>query len=103
VKHELHHLREGGGRPLTPVHDARATPPGNTWIFFGGCSGGKNFNLCLNNLVGVIARAKEQMLSYQLFDEKRFDQIISSFQLWNRQSDAALWYAVSWAEGVRDR
>jgi ubiquinone/menaquinone biosynthesis C-methylase UbiE len=92
-----------GRKLVSLLHEAGARPVRNTWIFFGDCSGNKRFNLFVSNLVGVIAGAKEQMLRHKLFDEKRFDQILSSFQIWKQRPDAALWYAVAWAEGVRSK
>ena len=90
-----------GRKLVSLLHEVGATPVRNTWIFFGGCSGNDLFNVYVDNLVGVIAGAKETMLQHGLFDEKRFDQVISSFQSWKQRADAALWYAVAWAEGVR--
>jgi hypothetical protein len=30
-----------------------------------------------------------------------FDAIMERFDAWSRRSDAALWFAVAWAEGSR--
>jgi ubiquinone/menaquinone biosynthesis C-methylase UbiE len=92
-----------GRKLVSLLHAAGTAPVRNTWIFFGDCSGSKRFNLFVSNLVGVIVGGKEQMLQHRLFDEKRFDLIISSFQNWKQRPDAALWYAVAWAEGVKNK
>jgi len=90
-----------GRKLVSLLHEAGATPVRNTWIFFGSCSGDERFNIYVDNLIGVIAGAKEQMVRQGLFEEKRFDQVIAFFKSWRKQPDASLWYAVSWAEGVR--
>jgi ubiquinone/menaquinone biosynthesis C-methylase UbiE len=92
-----------GRKLVSLLHEAGAKPVRNTWIFFGSCSGNELFNAYVNNLVGVIAGAEETILQHGLFDEKRFDQVFSSFQSWKQRPDAALWYAVAWAERVRNR
>jgi ubiquinone/menaquinone biosynthesis C-methylase UbiE len=88
-----------GRKLVSLLHESGATPFRNTWIFFGSCSGDEHFNIYIENLIGVIAGAKEQLLKQGLFEEQKFDQIIASFQKWGQQPDSALWYAVSWAEG----
>jgi ubiquinone/menaquinone biosynthesis C-methylase UbiE len=90
-----------GRKLVSLLHDAGANPVRNTWIFFGSCSGNELFDVYVNNLVGVIAGAKETVVQHRLFDEKGFDQVISAFDGWRERPDAALWYAVAWAEGVR--
>lgn len=92
----------GVGRKLVSLlHDAGAVPVRNTWIFFGSCSGEKRFDIYVDNLIGVIAGAREEIVRQKLFDENGFDGVIASFQSWREQPDATLWYAVSWAEGQK--
>jgi SAM-dependent methyltransferase len=89
------------GRKLVALlYEAGATPIRNTWVFFGSCSGEKQFSAYVSNLIGVLEGAKEQMTENRLFDGERFSQIVSSFRQWQRRPDATLWYAVSWAEGT---
>ncbi len=90
------------GRKLVSfLHEAGAAPVRNTWIFFGSCSGDRRFDIYVDNLIGVIAGAKEEIVKQGLFEEKRFDRVISSFGSWSKQPEAALWYGVAWAEGMK--
>jgi ubiquinone/menaquinone biosynthesis C-methylase UbiE len=90
-----------GRKLVSLLYRAGLTPLRNTWIFFGSCSGDIHFPVYVDNLIGVIVGAKEQMLHQGLFKEEKFDSIIDSFRDWRHKPDAALWYAVSWAEGVK--
>ena len=73
----------------------------NTWIFFGTNPGDKRFDIYIDNLIGVIDGAKDEIVRQKLFYEKEFDKVIASFESWRKLPDATLWYAVSWAEGIR--
>jgi ubiquinone/menaquinone biosynthesis C-methylase UbiE len=90
-----------GRKLVSLLHESGATPVRNTWIFFGSCSGDERFDIYVDNLIGVVEGAKEQIVRQGLFEEKRFDLVIASVRSWRKQIDAALWYAVSWAEGVK--
>jgi len=88
-----------GRKLVSLLHEAGAVPIRNTWVFFGSCFGEKRFDIFVDNLIGVIAGAKEEIVRRQLFEEAAFDRIIALFQGWRQRPDATLWYAVSWAEG----
>ncbi len=90
-----------GRKLVSLLHDSGARPVRNTWIFFGSCSGENRFDIYVDNLIGVIDGAKEEVVRQGLFEEKKFTDIIASFEDWRERPDAALWYAVSWAEGIR--
>jgi ubiquinone/menaquinone biosynthesis C-methylase UbiE len=88
------------GRKLTTLLvEAGASPVRNTWVFFGSCAGQKNFDAYAYNLISVISGAKDHMVQSRLFDESKFDRVVKSLEKWRQMPDAALWYAVSWAEG----
>ena len=89
-----------GRRLVSLLHAAGARPVRNTWVFFGDCAGGAHFDLLVDNLVGVLQGAREAVLAAHL-DLELFEQALSAVREWGRRPDAALWYAVSWAEGVR--
>jgi len=90
------------GRKLVSfLYRAGVTPVRNTWLFFGSCAGDKHFPVYVDNLIGVIVGAKKQMLQQGLFSKEEFVKIIDSFQDWRQKPDAALWYAASWAEGIK--
>ena len=90
-----------GRKLVSLLHEAGAAPVRNTWIFFGSNPGERRFDIYVNNLIGVIEGAKAEMVRQGLFEEKAFDQVIASFHSWRGQPDATLWYAVSWAEGIK--
>lgn len=90
------------GRRLTALlHDAGAKPRRNHWIFFGSCAGAPEFPAFVRNAIGVIETAREIITGPLGFGTKRFDQILGAMQRWGRRPDAALWYGLCWAEGVR--
>jgi ubiquinone/menaquinone biosynthesis C-methylase UbiE len=90
-----------GRKLVSLLHEAGAAPVRNTWIFFGSCSGEKRFDIYVDNLIGVIAGARKEIVTRQLFGEREVDRIIESFGSWRLRPDATLWYAVSWAEGKK--
>lgn len=90
-----------GRKLVSLLHEAGAAPLRNTWIFFGTNPGDKRFDIYIDNLIGVIAGAKDEIVRQKMFEEKEFDKVISSFESWRKLPDATLWYAVSWAEGTK--
>ena len=73
----------------------------NTWIFFGACSGNPNFEGFVENFAGVLLTAKERMLVADLCSEMFFNETLAALSAWSRRPDAALWYGLCWAEGVK--
>lgn len=90
-----------GRRLVSLLHQAEARPVRNTWVFFGDCAGGAYFDLLADNLLGVLHGARDAVLGAHL-DPELFDQGLVAVREWGRRPDAALWYAVAWAEGVRE-
>jgi len=90
-----------GRRLVQLLHQAGARPRRNTWIFFGGCAGMEIFDVLAKNMAGVVRSAREAILSMALFDAEAFDEVMRQYETWSRRPDAALWFAVSWAEGTR--
>jgi SAM-dependent methyltransferase len=90
-----------GRRLVALLHDAGAAPVRNTWIFFGACSGSPAFEGFVENLVEVVAGARDVVLAQALLDAGTFDGALAAVRAWGRRPDAAIWYAVAWAEGVR--
>ncbi len=90
-----------GKKLVTLLYQAGAAPTRNSWIFFGSCSGAENFNVYVDNLVAVISGARAKILEQNLFEAPKFDRIVNFFGTWRQKPDASLWYAVSWAEGLK--
>jgi len=90
-----------GRKLISLLHEAGAGPVRNTWIFFGSNPAEKRFDIYIDNLIGVVDGAKDEIIRQGLFEEKKFDDVIASFRSWREQPDATLWYAVFWAEGIK--
>jgi SAM-dependent methyltransferase len=91
-----------GRRLVSLLQDAGAKPTRNHWIFFGSCSGAPEFLAFVRNLIGVIETAREVITRPLKFKTKQFDETLRVIRQWGRRPDAALWYGLCWAEGVRD-
>lgn len=90
------------GRHLVELlHRAGATPRGNRCLFFGSCAGSPDFDAKIDNFVGILDGARDQMISFGLTDAERIDAALAAFRVWQRRPEAAIWYTTSWAEGVR--
>ena len=90
-----------GCRLVSLIHSAGARPVRNTWIFFGACSGNPNFQAYVENLVGVILTARERILTARMLSQSGFDETLAALRTWSDLPDAALWYGLCWAEGVK--
>ncbi len=90
-----------GRRLVELLHEAGAKPVRNTWIFFGSCAGNATFDALVTNLIEILKGARETILAQSLLDREVFDQGMASLRAWAGRPDAAFWYAISWAEGVR--
>ncbi|MBD0326401.1 MAG: methyltransferase domain-containing protein [Pyrinomonadaceae bacterium] len=88
-----------GHRLVSLLHEAGATPVRNTWIFFGSCAGHPHFHLYIENIIGVFEGARSLILDADLLDQTGYEAGINSLRAWANRPDAALWLAVSWAEG----
>lgn len=90
-----------GRRLVQLLADAGARPVRNTWVFFGGCAGMETFPVLASNMAGVVRTARETMISMRLVEADAFDRAMDEYGRWSQRPDAALWFAVAWAEGTR--
>lgn len=90
-----------GRRLVSLLHEAGADPVRNTWIFFGACSGMETFSPFVRNFVGVVAGVRETIVSHGLLGASEFDAAVAAILEWEKRPDAACWFALAWAEGVR--
>jgi ubiquinone/menaquinone biosynthesis C-methylase UbiE len=90
-----------GRRLVSLLHEAGAVPVRNTWIFFGSCSGTPDFPVIAENLERIVLGARTLILSTAHIEEESFDDGIAALAAWSRRPDAAVWFAMSWAEGQR--
>jgi SAM-dependent methyltransferase len=90
-----------GRRLISLLHEAGAKPRRNTFIFFGGCAGMPHFDVLAANMLGVVLSARALILDHRLIDPAVFDATVAAFHEWAKRPDAAIWYAMHWAEGTR--
>jgi hypothetical protein len=83
------------------LSEAGAEPIRNDWIFFGSCAGAPEFPAFVRNAIGVVETAREVITGPIGFSARQFEDALRATRQWGRRSDAALWYGLCWAEGVR--
>ena len=89
-----------GKRLVELLHKAGARPRRSTFIYFGACSGEPVFPAQATNVAGVLHSAKAEVLAEGI-SESAFSDCMAAIQEWGALPNAAMWYAVSWAEGTR--
>ena len=89
-----------GRRLVQLLHQAGAEPKRCTWIFFGACAGHADFALYVENLAIILEGAREAIVDTGLRHDDLSTALVQ-LREWKRRSDAAFWFAMSWAEGVR--
>ena len=90
-----------GRRLVELLHEAGAKPVRNTWVFFGSCAAEPGFPAFVSNLIGVIETARGIITGPLGLSSGQFDGAIGAVRQWSRRPDAAIWYGLCWAEGVR--
>ena len=90
-----------GRRLVSLLGESGAQPVSNHWFFFGSCSGHPDFPAYCANLRGVIEPSRDAIVHSNLLSKDQFDAAIAALVKWENRPDAAIWYAVCWAEGVK--
>jgi ubiquinone/menaquinone biosynthesis C-methylase UbiE len=90
-----------GRRLVSLLYEAGLRNMRNDVVFFGDCSGSPNFPGFVNNLIGVVESARPTLLGGQLIDEKTMNRAFDNLRAWAGRPDAALWYEIYWASGVK--
>jgi len=90
-----------GRRLVSLLHEAGATPVRNSWVWFGSCSGDGLLPAYTDNLLGVIDTAKERMIGSGMTSEAAILALVDAARAWAQRPDAAIWFAMAWAEGRR--
>ena len=90
-----------GRRLVQLLVQAGAKPVRNSWIFFGGCAGMESFPVLAANMAGVVRTARQTMIDMRLVEPGTFDRVMDEYDAWSKRPDAAVWFAVAWAEGTR--
>jgi ubiquinone/menaquinone biosynthesis C-methylase UbiE len=89
-----------GRRLVQLLHEAGAKPRRCTWIFFGACAGHADFELYVDNLALIVEGAREAIIATGIKREDLASALVA-LREWKRRPDAAFWFAMSWAEGIR--
>ena len=90
-----------GRRLVSLLHDAGAKPVRSTMVFFGGCAGDPSFRGLVENMSGLLAGARGPIVEGGLLGAVEFDRGLAALGDWATRPDAAFWYGIFWAEGVR--
>jgi SAM-dependent methyltransferase len=87
-----------GRRLPSLLHQAGAAPSRITWVFFGACAGEPGFRGIADNLVQVLSGARRLVLEVGI-EAAQLDAALAALEAFARRPDAAIWYAMAWAEG----
>lgn len=90
-----------GRRLVSLLHEGGLEQIRNAIVFFGGCAPQKVFPLVAENLIGVLEGARALIVEEGLLDAQTFQCAIDGLQRWCERPDAALWYGICWAEGIK--
>ncbi len=90
-----------GRRLVQLLHEAGMHRIRNTFVFFGDCAGNSTFEAFVDNMIGVVNGARSVIIEHQLLTASVFDQGIADMHQWKKRKDAALWYAMHWAEAYK--
>jgi SAM-dependent methyltransferase len=90
-----------GRRLVWLLNAAGAVGIRNNWLFFGGCSGSPNFADVVLNLEKILVGARDVILATAHIEPEFFEQALAALRSWSTRKDAALWFAMCWAEGSR--
>ena len=90
-----------GRRLASLLHQAGAKPARCTLLFFGGCAGDPAFPPLVENMAGLLEGARGPIVEGGLLGAAELDAALAALREWARRPDAAFWYGIFWAEGVR--
>lgn len=90
-----------GRRLASLLHSAGLKQINNDFIFFGCTSSDPLFTGFVENIIGILEGSRELMQEHQLIDARSLDQGIENLDQWKKLPDAAIWYAVNLAQGIK--
>lgn len=70
-------------------------------VFFGDCAGNETFSSFSRNLIEVIGTARNVMLENNLITGQAYDAAIGALQAWSDKREAAIWYPLCIASGIK--
>jgi len=90
-----------GRRLVSLLHEAGAQPVRSSWISFGSCAGMDEWPGFIENIVKQFEGARAAILGAGMMSAVDFNHALAAFSKWSVRPDAAYWYAICRAEGVR--
>lgn len=90
-----------GRKLVSLIHKAGATPTRNQFVFYGACAGMPEFPGLIANLYELLAGAAKTVVGLGKISERDYAGALMSLRQFAGQPDATLWYAINWAEGIR--
>ncbi len=90
-----------GRRLVALLHEAGARPARCTWLFFGACAGEPAFPAFVENLHFLLAATRDMILASGLLAAAEVDEGLAQIRRIGKRPDAAFWYAVAYAEGIK--
>ena len=92
-----------GRRLVALLAEAGAEPVRNTLLWFGACAGeeGGMFGILALNIREILVGAGDAIRAACAIDRASFDSALAALETWSERRDAAIWYAMNWAEGRR--
>ncbi len=90
-----------GRRLVALLKEAGATPRRVTSLFYGACPGMANFEGTVENVIALLVGARDPIVTGGLLDSGFFEEAVGALRKWVHRPDAAFWYNIPWAEGVR--
>ena len=89
-----------GRRLVQLLHQAGAAPRRNTFVFFGACAGDPDFEDFARNIASVISESTDDIVETGVA-RGAVERVVAELATWCTAPDAAIWYGMNWAEGVR--
>jgi SAM-dependent methyltransferase len=89
-----------GRRLVQLLHQAELLPRRNTLVFFGGCSGDSDFEDVVRNIASIVHEAIDDIAATGIAREA-VTAALDALIKWSKAPDSAVWFAMSWAEGVK--
>lgn len=91
-----------GRRLVQLLSGAGLTPSRIEQLPFGACSGQPAFVPLVRNLADVLRGARDAILATGGAGEDDLGEALAALEQFARRGDAAFWYTIRWAEGVRE-
>jgi SAM-dependent methyltransferase len=88
-----------GRRLTTLLVGAGLTPTRNGHVFYGAVHAEPHFMPLVRNLAEVMRTGRTLVAAARLMDADAYQAGIDALDAWATHPDAAIWYAVNWAEG----